>query len=194
QRVTLNEPVRSANSSDFLLGAEGRISEAWQMSSLLQYNFDVGEVERLNLGVRYTPHPGSVLNATWRYTRNLLDPTTGVPEQIKQIDLSGQWPINDRWTLLGRWNYSLPDRKTLEAVAGIEYNGDCWVLRVVGQRLTTTTSQTSNSIFVQLELTGLARVGTSPLDLLRRSVPGYVPANDASLRNRDRSLDPLPEF
>jgi LPS-assembly protein len=194
QRVTLNEPVRSANSSDFLLGADGRISEAWQMSSLLQYNFDVGEVERLNLGVRYTPAPGRVLNATWRYTRNLLDPTTGIPEQIKQVDLSGQWPINEQWTLLGRWNYSLPDHKTLEGVAGIEYNGDCWVLRVVGQRLTTTTKQTSNSIFIQLELTGLGRVGTSPLDLLRRSVPGYVPANDASLRSRDRSLDPLPEF
>src|SRR6185369_2208042 len=36
QRVTLNEPPRSANSSDFLAAAEGRISDAWQMSSLLQ--------------------------------------------------------------------------------------------------------------------------------------------------------------
>jgi LPS-assembly protein len=82
----------------------------------------------------------------------------------------------------------------LEAVAGIEYNGDCWVLRVVGQRLTTTTQQTSTSVFVQLELNGLARVGTSPLELLRRSVPGYLPTNDPTLRARDRSLDPLPGF
>jgi LPS-assembly protein len=164
------------------------------MSSLLQYNFDVGEVERLNLGVRYTPHPGSVLNATWRYTRNLLDPTTGVPEQIKQIDLSGQWPINDRWTLLGRWNYSLHDKKTLEAIAGVEYNQDCWILRLVFHRLATTTEQTTNSVFVQLELNGLARVGTSPLDLLRRSVPGYLRTNDPSLLRRDTRLDPLPDF
>jgi LPS-assembly protein len=193
QRVTLNEPPRSANSSDFLVAAEGRLSDAWAMSSLLQYNFDAAQVERFNAGVRYTPAPGRVLNATWRYTRSLVDPT-GVIEQIKQVDVSGQWPVNERWTLLGRWNYSLPDHKTLEAVAGIEYNGDCWVLRVVGQRLTTTTQQTSNSIFVQLELNGLARVGTSPLELLRRSVPGYIPANDPSLRNRDRALEPLPEF
>lgn len=194
QRVTLNETPRSANSSDFLLSAEGRLSDAWAMSSLLQYNFDQGQVERLNLGARYTPGAGRVLNATWRYTRNLPDPTTGLPEQIKQVDLSGEWPVGDHWTLLGRWNYSLPDHKTLEAVAGIEYNGDCWVLRVVGQRLTTTTQTTSNSVFIQLELNGLARVGTSPLELLRRSVPGYVPVNDPSLRRTDRSLDPLPEF
>jgi LPS-assembly protein len=193
QRVSLNEPLRSASTSDFLVGAEGRLSSAWSLASLLQYNFDSHDVERLNLGVRYTPAPGRVLNATWRYTRALVDPA-GAIEQIKQVDLSGQWPVSERWTLLGRWNYSLTDRKTLEAVAGIEYNADCWVLRIVGQRLTTTTQQATTSVFVQLELNGLARVGTSPLELLRRSVPGYLPTNEPSLRDRDRRLDPLPEF
>ena len=193
QRVSLNEPLRSASTSDFLVGAEGRLSEAWSLASLLQYNLDASDVERFNVGVRYTPAPGRALNATWRYTRALVD-STGAIEQIKQVDLSGQWPVADRWTLIGRWNYSVADHKTLEAVAGIEYNADCWVLRIVGQRLTTTTQQATTSVFVQLELNGLARVGTSPLELLRRSVPGYLPTNDPTLRERDRRLDPLPEF
>jgi LPS-assembly protein len=193
QQVSLNEPLRSAATSDFLVSAEGRLSEAWSLQNLLQYNFDAHEVERLNTGVRYTPSPGRVLNATWRYTRTLVDPTGAIGE-IKQVDLSGQWPISDRWNLIGRWNYSLTDRKTLEGVAGIEYNADCWVLRIVGQRLTTTTQQATTSVFVQLELNGLARVGTSPLELLRRSVPGYVPTNDPLLRDRDRRFEPLPEF
>ena len=162
------------------------------MSTLFQYNFTSSQTERFNAGIRYTPSPGRALNATWRYTRQGVDPLN--PDEIKQIDLSGQWPVSDRLTLLGRWNYSIPDRKTLEAVAGIEYNADCWVLRLVGQRLQTTTQQTSNSIFLQLELNGLARVGTSPLDLLRRSIPGYLRTNDPSLRVRDRSYDPLPDF
>jgi len=193
QKVSLNEPLRSASTSDFLAGAEGRLSKEWSLTSLLQYNFDAHEVERLNAGVRYAPAPGSVLNATWRYTRTIVDPTGGIG-QIKQVDLSGQWPITSHWNLIGRWNYSFTDRKTLEAVAGIEYNADCWVLRIVGQRLTTTTQQATTSVFVQLELNGLARVGTSPLDLLRRSVPGYVPTNDPSLRERDRRFEALPEF
>ncbi|MGH8802017.1 MAG: LPS-assembly protein LptD, partial [Casimicrobiaceae bacterium] len=177
QRVSLSEPLRSAATSDFLAAVEGKLSDAWSLASLLQYNFDNSEVERLNAGFRYTPAIGHVLNFTWRYTRSLTDPT-GLPTQIKQVDLSGQWPLSARWNAIGRWNYSLHDRKTLEAVAGIEYNRDCWVLRIVGQRLVTTTQQTTNSIFVQLELNGLARVGTSPLDLLRRSVPGYRPTNE----------------
>jgi LPS-assembly protein len=193
QRVRLNEPLRSASTSDFLVSAEGRITDQWSMQSLLQYNFDAKEVERLNAGVRYTPSPGRVLNATWRYTRNIIDPT-GAPTTLKQVDLSGQWPVSERWSLIGRWNYSLHDRKTLEAVAGIEYNADCWVLRVVGQRLTTTTQQATTSVFVQLEFSGLARVGTSPLELLRRSVPGYVPSNSPLLRERDQRFGPLPEF
>jgi len=193
QRVNLNEPLRSAATSDFLVSAEGRLSDAWSLTNLLQYNFDAHEVERFNTGVRYTPSPGRVLNATWRYTRTLVDPT-GAIEQIKQVDVSGQWPVSEHWNLIGRWNYSLTDRKTLEGVAGIEYNADCWVLRIVGQRLTTTTQQATTSVFVQLELNGLARVGTSPLELLRRSVPGYVPTNDPSLRERDQRYGPLPEF
>jgi LPS-assembly protein len=193
QLVTLNEAPRKAGKSDFLAGVDGRLNEVWTLSSLLQYNFDATQFERFNAGVRYTPSPGRALNAVWRYTRELLDPIGGIT-QIKQIDLSGQWPVSEHLTLLGRWNYSLTDKKTLESVAGIEYNGDCWVLRVVGQRLTTTTQQTSTGIFLQLELNGLARVGTSPLELLRRSVPGYVPTNDPTLRMRDRSLDPVPGY
>ena len=81
-----------------------------------------------------------------------------------------------------------------EGIAGIEYNGDCWVLRAVLHRLATTVDQTNTSFFIQLELNGLARVGTSPLDLLKRSVPGYVPVNDPLLMQRDRTADPLPEF
>ena len=113
--------------------------------------------------------------------------------KLNQFDISGQWPINVNWTVLGRWNYSLEDHKTLEGVAGVEYNAGCWVLRLVGQRLTTTTQTTTNSVYLQIELNGLARIGTSPLDLLRRSVPGYLKTNDPTVSPRERG-DYFPEY
>jgi len=173
QRVTLNEPPRSASSSDLLLLGEGRLSDAWTLSTLIQYNFDQSQSERFDFAARYIPAPGKALSASFRYARNFLDPYTGLNGELKQFDLAGQWPVASRWTLLGRWNYSFVDHKTLEAVAGVEYNADCWIVRFVGQRLTTTTQTTSSAVYLQLELTGLARVGTSPLEVLRRSVPGY---------------------
>lgn len=184
---------QKAGSSDFLVGAEGRLLDAWSLIGLLQYNFGTSQFERFNVGTRYNPAPGKVVSLIYRYSRELVDQVGG-QSQLKQTYLSGQWPLSDNWTLIGAWNYSFPDRKTLEAVAGLEYNGGCWVLRVVGQQLTTTTETRTNSIFVQLELNGLARVGTSPLELLRRTVPGYLRTNDPAVTQRDRSFDPLPEF
>ena len=121
-----------------------------------------------------------MLNASYRYIRQQVDPT-GKLTQLKQVDVSGQWPINN-WSLIGRWNYSLVDGKTLEGVIGAEYNGGCWAFRIVGQRLTTTTQQASSSVFVQFELNGLARLGTNPIDVLKRSVPGYLTVNDPNVQ------------
>ena len=39
----------------------------------------------------------------------------------------------------------------------------------------------------EIELNGLARIGTSPLEMLRRSVPGYQKTNDPTVSPRDRS-------
>lgn len=191
QQVTLpGEVPQSASSSDLLFGTEGRITDQWSLNGLLQLNLDSGQTERLNAGVRWMPAPGKVFNAVYRYTAQNADPSG---TELKQFDLSAEWPIGGRWTALGRWNYSLANSKTLEAIAGVEYNADCWVLRLVYHRLATTTQQTNTSVYVQLEFNGLARVGTSPLELLRRSIPGYLRSNDPS-RFVDPGILPYPEY
>ena len=194
QRVVLpNETPRSSSSSDLLLGAEGRLSDAWLFNSLVQFNLDAGSMERLNLGARWMPEPGKVISGTYRYTRQLVDPVGSV-NSLKQFDIATQWPITPQWTLLARWNYSLVQNKTLEGLVGFEYNADCWALRAVAHRLRTTTERAATSFYVQLELTGLARLGTSPLDLLRRSVPGFLRSNDPARQQRGVGIDPYPEF
>jgi LPS-assembly protein len=194
QRVTLTEAPRTANTSDLLLAGEGRLSDVWSAASTFQYNLDHKQTERLDLGMRWQPSPGRVLNASYRYIRQQVDPT-GNTSQLKQVDFSGQWPFLDGWSAIGRWNYSLVDAKTLEGVAGLEYNGGCWAFRIVGQRLTTTTQQASKSVFVQFELNGLARLGTNPIDVLKRSVPGYLTVTDPALRPAGATAsDYFPEF
>ena len=48
------------------------------------------------------------------------------------------------------------------------------------------TQNPSSAIFMQLELTDFSRLGSNPLELLRRTIPGYRALND-----RDKS-DRLP--
>jgi LPS-assembly protein len=194
QRVTLNEPPRTSNTSDLLVSGEARLSDVWTAAGLLVYQPSPRQTEELDGAVRYQPTNGSVLNVAYRYIRQYID-SSGQVSQLKQIDLSGQVPMGDNWSAIGRWNYSLVDAKTLEGVIGFEYNGGCWVFRIAAQRLQTNTQQVSTSVFVQLELNGLARLGTNPADLLRRSVPGYSTANDPALRPiGDRAGTYFPEF
>jgi LPS-assembly protein len=44
---------------------------------------------------------------------------------------------------------------------------------VVVQRLATQTDRVNNALFFQLELNGFAELGSNPLELLKRNVPGY---------------------
>ncbi len=167
QRVTLpGVPPRStqSSSSDLLAAASGTVARNWSANVGWQYNTDQSKSQRFNVGTRYQPQPGKVLNLVYRYTVN----------SIEQTDVSAQWPLSSRWSAVGRWNYSHRDDRTLEALGGFEYNGGCWVLRVVGHRFATATREASTSVFVQLELNGVSRIGSNPLDILRRNIAGYV--------------------
>ena len=181
QRVTLSETPRSANTSDLIFAAEGRLTDTFSAAGTYEVSVNHRHTQELDLGVRWQPSSGKVLNASYRYNRETIDPTTGALTTLRQIDLAGQWPVGN-WSLIGRWNYSIVNKKTLEGVFGAEYNGGCWAFRIVAQHLVTNVNQVSSSVFVQFELNGLARLGTNPIDVLRRSVPGYLTVNDPSVQ------------
>lgn len=164
QKVGLpGETLRSDRQTDFLASLSGRLLPRTYADIGIQYNPRLNRIDRLNLGGRYQPETGKVLNAGYRYSR----------DQLGQIDLSGQWPLFGGWHAVGRFNYSTKDGRMIESVAGLEFDGGCWVARVVLQRLATQTQSSNTAFFFQLELNGFAKVGSNPLDILRRNVPGY---------------------
>jgi LPS-assembly protein len=128
-----------------------------------QYSPSLHHTAIANIGARYQPEINKVLNAGYRFTRN----------QIKQIDLSVQWPLFGGWYAVARYNYSIQDRKLIEGLGGLEYDGGCWVARLVLHRLATQTGSSTSAIFFQLELNGLARIGSNPIEMLKRNIPGY---------------------
>ena len=165
QQVTLpGVPVRTSTSSDLLAAVSGTIAPHWTVEAGWQYSTDFSQTQKFNAGTRYQPAPGKVLNLTYRETLN----------SIRQTDVSAQWPIGSRWTGLARWNHDLIQDRLLEGLVGFEYNADCWALRVVAHRFAVTTETSSTSFFVQLELNGVSRIGSNPLDTVRRNIGGYV--------------------
>jgi LPS-assembly protein len=165
QTVTLpGVPVRTSSSSDLLAAVQGVVAPYWTADVGFQYSTDFSQTQKFNVGTRYQPGPGKVLNMGYRETIN----------SIRQTDVSAQWPVVGGWTGVGRWNYSIAEKRTLEALAGAEYAADCWVVRVVAHRFATSVQQATTTFFVQLELNGVSRIGSNPLETLRRNIGGFV--------------------
>lgn len=166
QRVTLPGTTIGQNQSsrsDVLAALSGTVAPHWIADLGWQYNTDRSETQRMTVATRYQPQQGKLLNLSYRHQIN----------SFKQFDISGQWPIAGKWTAVGRWNYSTQDKRLLEGVAGMEYDGGCWAFRVVAHRISTATQTSSTAVFFELELNGVTRIGSNPLDILRRNIAGY---------------------
>ncbi len=169
------ETTRQDNFSNLVAAVSGVLLPKTYVDAAWEYNHDAAANERFAVGARYQPELGKVLSASYRFTR---DPLNEQKPIVDQIDIAGQWPIAPRWYAVGRYNYSLRDSQLLEAIGGIEYNADCWSVRVVGQRLAALSGSPNTSLFLQLELNDFGSIGSNPLSLLRRSIPGYGKTNE----------------
>lgn len=157
------------NKSDLLASVGARLTRGLQSAATVQYSSTSHKISRADAGITWRPRPLSTMNLYYRYIWDAPES----PDNLKQIDFSTQWPLSDRWYVLLRQNYSLVDRKFVENLAGLEYQADCWTLRMVAQRYTTSSNQTETNYYLQLELTGMGAVGSSPLSALRKSIRGY---------------------
>ncbi len=168
QQVFLSTTPRDFDRSDLLVAMTGRIAPNWVTDIGVQYSGNASRVERNNVALRYQPGIGKVMNFGYRFTRDALE----------QVDLSSQWPIGRHWNVLARWNYTLLDKRLLEGLGGVEYNAGCWAARFVMHRFVSATQEYVNAMFFQLELNGVSRIGSNPLELLRQSVIGYTKTNE----------------
>ncbi len=167
--------------SDVLFGASINWDPRWAFDGTVQYNPKLKVSERSTFGVRYNPSAYRVISASLRSQRDISN----------SVDVGWQWPINDLWGdkgkdlgagrgqgggryySVGRLNYSVSDKKMVDAVVGLEYDGCCWISRVVLQRTQLGVVVATTRILFQLELIGFSRLGVSPLEVLKQNIPRY---------------------
>ncbi|KCV32094.1 lipopolysaccharide transport system LptD protein [Bordetella bronchiseptica 00-P-2730] len=186
QEVTLPaEQPRKNVRSDFLVGATAALTDTLTTDVAAQYNPYDNKWSRGMVSARWSPQRLTTVAVAYRYQRDPLPGISYQPQGQNQVSLAVQWPIHRRWYGVGRVDYSLRSEpatsaaaeqspRVTQAIAGLEYKGDCcWVGRVVYQRYAVSAADTNTALFFQLELTGLGALGTDPISLLNRSIPGY---------------------
>ena len=167
--------------SDVLLGAGLNWSPQWSVDSTFQFNPKTEKSTRATVGARYSPGNYRVVSGAYRFQR----------DSSEQVDIGWQWPLNDlwgdrgqdlgegkglgegRWYSVGRLNFSLSDRKLVDAVIGLEYDAGCWLARFVVEQLQTSLVSATQRVMFQLEFVGFARVGANPLKSLKDNIPRY---------------------
>jgi LPS-assembly protein len=191
QRLTLkpdgtpDEPL-PRGFRDLLMQASTTLIPSWALNALVQYSPANNRLTRSVVGALYSPGPYRTLSATYLLTRGLSE----------QLDLGWQWPIygptpdasrNARrsaasdgggdcrgsWYTVGRVNYNTFEHRVTDALAGIEYDAGCWIGRVVARRTSTSPTEATTRLLLQLELVGLSRLGSNPLQVLKENIPGY---------------------
>jgi LPS-assembly protein len=164
-RVRLpDEQVRDSNASDFVGQLSLTAYKNWNADFGVQWNPDQSRSERAQANIQFKPGGEQVINVGYRFQRDLLN----------QYELSAAWPIGKKWNAFGRYVYSLLDDKSIERFAGFEYTSCCWRVRMVGRKFVSTrTGQQDTGVYLQLELTGLASVGSAADAFLTGAIRGY---------------------
>jgi LPS-assembly protein len=175
------------NFSDLLLLGSSTLVPRWTLDAALQYNPDIRRTTRSVVSARYSPGPFRTLNLSYRFARSLSE----------QVEFGWQWPLagltpdererlapalqttgsgsgcSGSWYTVGRVNYSTRDSRITDSILGFEYDAGCWIGRVVAERLSTGRSEATTRLLLQLELVGLSRLGSNPLQTLKDNIPGY---------------------
>lgn len=160
--------IQDDSTSEFIGEVAASPVEAWSARATLQWDPHDNRTEKSALSIRYAPPNGTVLNAAYRLRRAVTD--------VEQTDLAWRVPLTENLSMVGRWNYSLQSRQSLELVGGIELETCCWGIRLLSRRfIRNSEGEFDNAIFMQAEFKGLGGFGRSAASFLRKSIPGYEP-------------------
>ncbi len=134
--------------------SSAELVQHWRANAGVVLNSQTDYFDRATFGLRYNPDKYRVLDLSYRYQRDSLE----------QTNVSALWPLarnqERQWNAVARWNYSLTDHRTLEALGGVEYDTCCWTVRLAVRNFrNNTVGDTNNAILLQLELKGLSSVG-----------------------------------
>ena len=167
---------RNEDSSPLIAEIGTSFIEDWRMRGSIQWDPNHNKTEKLTAFAQYRPEANKLVNFGYRVRNNKSDVTTSFTD-IEQTEFSFLWPITHQWNILGRWNYALPEKRTLDLFGGIEYESCCWAFRTVARRfLTDVNGDYNTGIFFQVELKGLAGVGQKTEEFLKDNIPGYQSA------------------
>ncbi|HEY3519885.1 MAG TPA: LPS assembly protein LptD [Rhodanobacteraceae bacterium] len=166
QLVTRRPGVKPTDytGSNYVGNLQLSLSDDWRLTASQQWNPNTDETDVSTIGVQRRIKTDGVLNLSYRYRRGLLE----------QVDVSSEYPVSDSWKLVGRYDYSLRDKKVIDAFLGVEWDNCCTAARVLARHYVRDyQGNENNAIFFEIEFKGLGGYGEKTEDFLHHAIMGY---------------------
>ncbi len=165
RKVTLpGQSAETTSRSDVIGELSLELDPGWNAGAGIIWDPHERQTRRSDFRVQYRVSKRQMVNLSYRFR----------DESLEQTDFSFLWPLGRSWHAIGRWNYALDSRETLEAIAGFGYESCCWAAQLVGRSYVNDEGGDRNSgIYLQIELKGLTSSGRQVDRLLERGILGY---------------------
>ncbi|MGR4069385.1 LPS-assembly protein LptD [Billgrantia sp. C5P2] len=162
-----------------------RINERWRTRYEWLYDDQRSRTERNSVGVSYRDPRGHVLNLAYRWQLEGFDPSGEDEDRLgydrEEYELSFAYKANPRIDLIGRFLYDHTNSRSLDQVAGVQWNDCCYGVQLVWREWvedndtanTIEDDTTERGIFLRFVFKGLGGVGGDAGDYFERAVPGY---------------------
>lgn len=162
--------------------AKYNFNSAWSVSEANSFVTQTGQFDSQQVNFQYKPANDKVLNLGYQYERG-ADPSPGAPlnspdNDLNRVVVSFAWPLFNRWSVLGAYEYNISHNNGQEFLAGLQYNTCCMGFQVAASREFSEfnpkdQAEYDNSIIFQITLKGLGSLSNNTDQEFAAEIPGY---------------------
>jgi LPS-assembly protein len=163
--VSLDGVIEDEAKSDAIAEIDIWPSQKLKFSGRFVYDQALHELSDRNVSINYSD-AGFAGNIGYYFTE----------DELEQAMVSAVYPVNERWTLVGKYQHSLLFDKPVETLFGLSYESCCWGIKILAGQTADELddfAETDNSIYFELTLKGLSQAGDDVDSKLRDAISGY---------------------
>lgn len=166
QKVTLYPGGKAVDysGSNYVANLTLALNDNWRLTTSQQWNPNTDETDVSTVGLQRRLWGDGIVNFQYRYRRDLLE----------QAGLTAEVPVGAAWKLVGGYTYSMPDKRAIDAFAGVEWDSCCTAVRLLTRHYVYDyEGHSDNAIMFEIQFKGVGSYGQHAGTFLQNAILGY---------------------
>lgn len=159
-----NETTKTGTRSELVMEMAGELNDSTKVSGTAFGDVAAKQVSASQFRVSYQDQKQRILNLGYSQRKG----------EYESAQIAFATPVTKNWTLVGAHEQDLKNERSLETLAGLEYQSCCWKSRLaVRNYLLSDNTTYDDAVFAELELKGLGSFGSGTRNLMENRIYGY---------------------